>query len=256
MQVTWNGTGSAWSYSFGNSSAIVEAGGQRILIDCGHTVPARLQQMGLSFRDFDAVIITHLHGDHIYGLEEWGFRSFLIWKERPRLFIADTLSLPLWRHVLSGTMGQQCNHQRLLRDYYDVSSLHTDTPENFGPWTIELHPVRHIPDAPAYGIKLKAEGMTVAFTGDSRADADPFFYDGVDLTFHDCSFLPFYPDTVHAHFEELQRYPQEWRKRTYLVHYDEMVKELREDALWCETLKATGMRLAEPFVPIKAGKTA
>jgi ribonuclease BN (tRNA processing enzyme) len=114
MQVIWNGTGSAWSYHFGNTSAILEAGEERLLLDCGHTVPGRLKQMGLSLQDFSGVVITHLHGDHIYGLEEWGFRNLLVWKTRPRLFIAQPLASPLWRSVLCGTMGQHCDNRLLL----------------------------------------------------------------------------------------------------------------------------------------------
>ena len=119
VNITWNGTGAAWSYVYGNSSAVIEADGQRLLIDCGHTVPARLKQAGLALNEIDAVFISHLHGDHVYGLEEWGFRSLLQWHIRPRLFIAETLAGPLWNNVLAGTMGQTCDRlvpaQRLLR---------------------------------------------------------------------------------------------------------------------------------------------
>jgi hypothetical protein len=123
-------------------------------------------------------------------------------------------------------------------------------PTPFGPYTLEIHPVRHIPGVPAYGVKVRANGATVAFTGDSLADADPWFYEDTDLTFHDCTFQPVFPGTVHAHFEQICCYPQEWREKTYLVHYEDAIKERREDPVWQSALAATGMRLASPFVPI------
>ncbi|MDW8206247.1 MAG: MBL fold metallo-hydrolase [Chloroherpetonaceae bacterium] len=250
MRVIWNGTGAAWSYHLGNASAIVETDGLRILIDCGHTVPARLQQMHLAFNDIDAVVITHLHGDHIYGLEEWGFRNFLIWNRRPPLLIAHPLVDPLWHHVLSGTMGQN-DQKRQLGDYFQVIPLQENAPLPFGPVTIEVHPVLHVPGVPAYGIKLQGPDATIAFTGDTQAEGNPFFYNDVDLTFHDCSFLPPYPNTVHAHFEELQRYPREWRQKTYLTHYEDAVQQWRTDPQWRAMVEQTGMRLAEPFTPIE-----
>ena len=153
MKLTWNGTGSAWAVYYGNSSAVLEAGGQRLLLDCGYTVPARLAPLGLTLRDLDGVFISHLHGDHIYGLEEWGFRSFLQWSVKPRLFIAEDLVTPLWGSVLSGTMAQVCNNNCLLKDYFDVVPLRVGEPMTDGPWRLEIRPVRHVPNARSYGIQ-------------------------------------------------------------------------------------------------------
>jgi ribonuclease BN (tRNA processing enzyme) len=250
MRVTWNGTGSAWSPYYGNASAVVEAGGQRLLVDCGHTVPGRLGQMGLSLQDIDLVFISHLHGDHIYGLEEWGFRSYLVWKTRPHLLIAADLALPLWQKVLSGTMAQVCDNSCLLRDFFEVTLLHPKMPVTLGPWTVEIHPVPHVPHAHAYGLKLSAEGAQVGFTCDSLADADPWFYADTDAVFHDCSFKPYFPETVHAHFEQLCRYPAAYREKTYLVHYEDDLRTQRDDPAWQTTLAATSLRLTEPFVPL------
>jgi ribonuclease BN (tRNA processing enzyme) len=250
MKLTWNGTGSAWADFYGNSSAVLEAGGQRLLIDCGHTVPARLRQMGLSQRDIDAVFISHLHGDHIYGLEEWGFRSYLHWHTKPRLLIAADLAQKLWRNMLSGTMGRVCDNPCHLHDYFQVTPLLAAQPFTFGPWTVEAHPVRHAPNVPAYGVKVHAEGIALGFTCDSLADCDPWFYEESRLVFHDCSFAPYAPTTIHAHFAQLCQYPQAYREKTYLVHYEDDIREKREDPDWMADLAETRMRLTEPFVPI------
>ncbi len=250
MKIIWNGTGSAWADEYANSSAIVEMDGKRLLVDCGHTVPKRLRQMGLSLRDIDGVFISHLHGDHIYGLEEWGFRNMLQWRIRPPLFIAETLTDLLWHSVLAGTMAQTCGNACLLEDYFDVIPMRPDEPRNFGPFTLTCHSVRHVPHALAYGARVATSNSTVAFTCDSLADADPWFYRDTKAVFHDCSFSPYFPDTVHAHFEELACYPVEWRSRTWLVHYDDSIAVKRTDPTFQATLTATGMRLTTPLEEI------
>jgi hypothetical protein len=250
MRVTWNGTGSAWSRRYGNSSALIESesdGGTRLLIDCGHTVPARLEELGVSLRDIDAVFISHLHGDHIYGLEEWGFKNLLLWDARPTLLIAEDLAAPLWANVLSGTMAQVCNRSCLLDDYFEVVRLQVGKPVSVGPFTLEIRPVRHVPNAASYGCRVAGDALSLGFTCDSLADVDSWFYDGTDAVFHDCSFSPPFAETVHAHFEELRRYPEDWRRRTRLVHYSDEVETLRQNPAFANELAESRFRICEPL---------
>lgn len=219
------------------------------MMDCGHTVPARLAPLGLTLHDLDAVFLSHLHGDHIYGLEEWGFRSLLQWQIRPRLFIAENLAAPLWNNVLSGTMAGVNGTACALTDYFDVIPLRVDEPLTVGPWTLTIHPVRHVPHVPAFGLKVTADAATVGFTCDTLADADPWFFEETEIVFHDCTFTPHFPQTVHAHFEELKAYPQAFRAKMSLVHYDDMVREKRLDPAWQSELAATEMRLTDPYQP-------
>ena len=63
------GTGAARPYSGVFTSAVYLVCGQSsVLIDCGEGILTRLPPKALSQRGLDAVCITHLHGDHVYGL--------------------------------------------------------------------------------------------------------------------------------------------------------------------------------------------
>jgi phosphoribosyl 1,2-cyclic phosphodiesterase len=58
------------SGSRGNAT-IVEAQGSVCLIDCGFGLAEcerRLQRLGLTGRDLDAIVVTHEHGDHVSGV--------------------------------------------------------------------------------------------------------------------------------------------------------------------------------------------
>ena len=49
---------------------VVEAGGTRVMIDCGFGVRAtatRLARLGLEPTSLDAILVTHEHSDHIGG---------------------------------------------------------------------------------------------------------------------------------------------------------------------------------------------
>ena len=47
-----------------SSSFLLEHGGTKILLDCGHSTLARLAELGVDPRELDAIFISHFHPDH------------------------------------------------------------------------------------------------------------------------------------------------------------------------------------------------
>ena len=39
-----------------------------MLIDCGEGTQIRIREVGLRGATFDVILISHLHGDHVFGL--------------------------------------------------------------------------------------------------------------------------------------------------------------------------------------------
>jgi ribonuclease Z len=82
--VTFIGTAaSVPSASRGTSATLVARGGERWLIDCGEGTQRQLLRSGLGLVDLDLILLTHLHGDHYFGLpgllKTYGLRG----RERP-----------------------------------------------------------------------------------------------------------------------------------------------------------------------------
>lgn len=68
MRVTVLGKSPAWQDAGGACSGyLVEGGGRRVLLDCGPGVFAKLRRF-VDYIDVDAVVISHLHADHVLDL--------------------------------------------------------------------------------------------------------------------------------------------------------------------------------------------
>src|ERR671933_365412 len=68
MRITVLGKSPAWQDADGACSGyLVEGGDVRLLLDCGPGVFAKLRRF-VDYVDVDAVVVTHLHADHVLDL--------------------------------------------------------------------------------------------------------------------------------------------------------------------------------------------
>ncbi len=69
MKVTILGNNSALpAYGRNPTAQVVTLYGQDILIDCGEGTQQKMQQYGVRWRHLDHIFISHLHGDHYFGI--------------------------------------------------------------------------------------------------------------------------------------------------------------------------------------------
>jgi len=77
MILRFLGTGGAFSRRYGTTCSLVTLpSGERWLIDCGRQAPDQLWEAGLNWHEIDGQIVTHVHGDHIFGLEDFAFQRY------------------------------------------------------------------------------------------------------------------------------------------------------------------------------------
>ena len=135
-------------------------------MDAGPTVLAALKDAGHVSSEIDFVLLSHLHGDHFGGL------PFMIMEylyERPRQ-----------RELLiAGPAGTEERVMDLFRAMYkEAASRPTTFPirfqtlvagENvkFGDIAIEPFAVPHQEREPSLGLKVRMDGKTVMYSGDS-----------------------------------------------------------------------------------------
>lgn len=80
----------------GHSSALLEAGGRRILIDAGEPCSRRLKKIGVPIETLDAVLLSHGHSDHTAGLMMLIQGAWLEARARPLpIYLPGELIAPL-----------------------------------------------------------------------------------------------------------------------------------------------------------------
>ena len=118
------------SGSQGNA-LVVEAGGTRLLLDCGFGLAAtvaRLARLGLVPEDLSGIVVTHEHDDHIGGVAR----------------LARRHGIPVWL-----TPGTLAGFEALFADVTQVSMIHNYETFAIGDLQVQPFPVPHDAREPA-----------------------------------------------------------------------------------------------------------
>jgi ribonuclease BN (tRNA processing enzyme) len=191
VQITVLGKSPAWQDADGACSGyLVQGGGQTVLLDCGPGVFAKLRRF-VDYVDVDAVVISHLHADHILDLvpfasglryaprqqpvpvERWPGTDH---PARPRLVLPQGGTRTL--RTIVGQWGPDGLIDEAFRaEEYDVS----DTVE-VGTLRLRFHQVPHFLTAHAVEVTSANGGGRFVFGSDHRpTDALDDFAEGSDL---------------------------------------------------------------------------
>jgi ribonuclease BN (tRNA processing enzyme) len=207
------GVGAAHALELGASSAVYEKSGTpQLLIDCGPGVPRRFRSHYAE--NPAAVFLTHVHLDHIAGLEQLQTASALSPGCPPvRLYVPVAILSDL--HVRVATLRFPLAEGG--GNFWDAFQLIPVT-EGFwhgGSW-FDVFEVRHHAPGFAWGIRLAGRFV---FTGDTRPIPEMLRYQGRcgEVLFHDCDWKG---NPSHAGWPDLLReYDEALRERLVVYHY-------------------------------------
>lgn len=217
------GTGSAFAKTYFNTNALIYAADQTLLLDCGITAPLSLYRMEKSIGDIDALLISHIHADHIGGMEELAFQMKFVFGRKPLLFLPEPLVEPLWESSLKGGLLQP--EFASLEDYFEVRALEPGARTELFPG-LAVEPIRtnHIPNKRSYSFLINDTFFYSAdMTFDPSLLIDLVENRGCRTIFHDCQLKP--PGIVHTSLEELQSLPLAIQERIWLMHYDDTMPQ-------------------------------
>ncbi|MDW7652167.1 MAG: MBL fold metallo-hydrolase [Bacillota bacterium] len=159
------------------SGYLLQAGGHSVLLDCGNGVLSRLRYFVEPW-ELEAVIVSHLHNDHISDLMILRYAMMVRRQTEP--------GKPL--HVYA-PQEPAADYQRLsYKNYVVTNPLNDQTSLDIGPmrftFTRGVHPV------PSYLTTVEHEGKKLVYSGDTEFfPALPQVIDGADLFLCEANYL-------------------------------------------------------------------
>ncbi|WEL21701.1 Metal-dependent hydrolase of the beta-lactamase superfamily [Halorhabdus sp. BNX81] len=189
MQLTFLGTGSAMPTGDRNQTGLLlEADGNRLLIDCGSGILDALAATDSGYTDLDAVLLTHHHLDHVADL-------LPLLKAR---WLAD--APPLRIVGPSGTeslLDELLDIHGYLRKHVEPTVADIEVGETMlAGFDISAREIHH--SMAGFGYRLSPTGTdrpAVVFSGDTVAVPEFLTVaDGAEVLVHDCSF----PDDIET----------------------------------------------------------
>jgi ribonuclease BN (tRNA processing enzyme) len=228
MKLTFIGTGSAFTVGDGNfqSNMVLEGDGDshhKFLIDCGTDARLALYEQELSYQDICAVYVSHLHADHIGGLEWLAFTTkFDSACSKPSLYIVPDLIEELWKTLSTGLYSLK--EQKIdLSTYFNVHLIQNSS-FNWDGVSFYVFPTLHVmlndTKMPSYGLYFETNGKNILITTDTQFALDQLtaLYEQADLIFHDCE-TSSTKSGVHAHYTQLCTLNPAIKNKMWLYHY-------------------------------------
>lgn len=235
--MTFLGSGSAFyvgdqlGENWQSNVLIQSPSGRRLLIDCGTDIRFSLNEHGLNVTDIDDVFISHLHADHVGGLEWLAFgNKFSARGRKPTIWTNHVIAKDLWSRSLRGGLGSLEGEEASIDSYFEMRSIRENGSFVWEGVHFQLVQVVHVMDAykiaPSFGLLFTFESTCIFFTADTQFAPSQIeqFYRRADLILHDCETSPF-KSGVHAHYDQLCELPAAIKRKMWLYHYQPGIKK-------------------------------
>jgi ribonuclease BN (tRNA processing enzyme) len=239
LRVVVLGVGDTFSERHHSTAFLVEYDGFWLAVDCPDQYRGVLRDaaeasgLALSLSSIRHVLITHVHGDHMNGLEGVAFYKHFVDRERVQLVTSPEVRGNIWDERLKASMSvlfDGTGYRELgFDDYFEHVPLSWTEAIRVGPLRIRARrTVHHVPTS---AILLEAGGRTLGYSSDTAFDPELIrFLKPADLIIHETNLGP-----AHTPYASLAALPTELRQRMRLIHYTDgfdlessLIQPLRE----------------------------
>jgi len=194
MKVTILGNNGPYPVAGGAcSSYLIESKGTRILADAGSGSLSNLMKI-IDPADLDAIILTHLHWDHITDIPILHYYLYI-----SKLNGRDVVPIPLYLpRTPAGVYDTLAGFD--MYKIHTLKDMQTIFVKNIEVETAQMtHPVE------TYALGFSSEGKSIVYSGDTTYNKRlPMFAEGCDLLITDSSFLDSQLKKTSPHMSALQ----------------------------------------------------
>ena len=233
MEITFLGTGTGIPQDGRvQSGVLLDTGEDLLLFDCGCGVLGRIYESRHDHTKIDAIVLTHLHLDHVGDVLALIKANWLVGRTDMRLYGPQGT-----REWFEKTL----NVYDYLQNKFEVKITELSPGDEFVPegaggacnCVIRCAKTVHTDNSLAY--RIESSGKTVVYTGDTEpCDEVMELAEDVDVLIHECSFPLGFPMTNHTTPDMLTLMMEEYpltAKKLYLTHlYPHMQGRYREAA--------------------------
>ncbi len=220
------------------SCLFVEHADGAFLVDCGASSLVAIKRAGIDPQRIDAILLTHLHGDHFGGIPFFVLDAQFSRRTRP-LLIAGPAGLEARIQAAMEVFfpGSSQVQQRFALEFME---LRPGAVTRLGAIDVAAYDVVHASGAPAHALRIGCGEKVLACSGDTEwTDALLEAADGADLFV--CEGYSFAKQIrYHLDYQTLSRHRAELHCRRLilthpgpdlLAHADALDCELAEDGL-------------------------
>ena len=226
FEVTVLGVGDTFSEKHRSTAVLLACDGVTLGVDCPDTYRSVLRaasknsRQALSIEKVDGVLITHVHGDHMNGLEGFAFYKHFVEGKRIKLITSPDVRAVIWDERLKAPMGTLWTgtefRQMTFDSYFEHVPLDWASDISVGPFRIKAR--RTIHHVPTSALLVEAAGRKLGYSSDTAFDPELIaFLAPADLIIHETNFGP-----AHTPYAALAALPDELRTRMRLIHYSDL----------------------------------
>ena len=168
MELRFIGSGDAFGSGGRFNTCFLGTGARtRFLIDCGATSLVALKQAAIDPGSIDAVVVSHLHGDHFGGLPFLLLDARLMTQRKRPLLLCGPPGLDTRLRAAQEVLFPGSS-ARPLGFALDQRARGAGTRCDAGAFAVTPFPAVHEAGAPCFSLRIECEGKVIAYSGDTE----------------------------------------------------------------------------------------